>query len=131
MLWGAKAPPYERVSVTADRDSSEYMLAVIEKVFLDGCFPFSVEQLQDDAGPYFTLVSHHNGRLDYIHTIEEWRRQLRHVNLTMIRAYAKQLWHTFGDADLRYKFELLRRPYFAECFRQEVIDHERMVFGRQ
>jgi cyclopropane-fatty-acyl-phospholipid synthase len=107
------------------------MFGVIEKVFPDSCYPMSLEQLERAAAPYFKLISHNNGRLDYVVTTEEFRRRVRRLTLKKAPVYAKLLLQAFRERDLRYKLELLRFPYYSECFRLNLMDHERMLFERR
>jgi cyclopropane-fatty-acyl-phospholipid synthase len=128
MLWAARTPAYRTVSLRAPLGSAEYIFAVIEQIFPDSCFPQSVEQLRRTAEPYFRLVTHSNGRLDYVETIEVWRRRLRRLTPPKAWIFARLFASALRERDLRVKLELLARPYFSECFRRELMDHERMVF---
>ena len=128
MLWSSKTPEFETHSLRAPKNSTEYMFAVIEKIFPDSCFPLSIEQLKGAADPHFSLVMSTNGRLDYVQTIEAWRRQLQRPTLRKAWIYLKLFGSALRQRDARVKLELLARPYFSECFRRELMDHERIVF---
>lgn len=129
-LWGRNTPRYETISLDKRRGSDEYMLASIEKMFPNSCLPIGAEQLERAAQPYFQLVSHKNGRLDYVYLMEEWRRRLWKMNGSKLRVYLKMARRAFVDRDFFYKSEVIRRSYYSECFRREVMDSERMVFEK-
>jgi cyclopropane-fatty-acyl-phospholipid synthase len=131
VLWGERVPRYEAISVRASKGSDEYIIAAFEKLFVDSCLPFSREQLERVAGPYFTLDSHRNGRLDYIITIEEWRRRVWEPRAAKLWIYCKMARRALMDRDFWYELESARRAYWAECFRRHLMDHERMVFEKR
>jgi len=130
MLWGANAPPYEKVTVKAPKGSDEYILAAIEKLFPDSCLPFSKEQLARVASPYFEFIAHKNGRLEYPYAIEEWCRRLRKMNPSKLLVYLKMGRRAFQDRDFRYQLESARFAYYAECFRRNLMDHERLFYEK-
>lgn len=131
VLWGERVPPYESISIRASKGSDEYIIAAFEKVFQDSCLPFSLEQLERVASPYFTLNSHLNGRRDYILTIEEWRRRVWALNASKLWVYLKMGKRALTDRDFWYELESSRRAYWAECFRRRLMDHERIVFEKR
>jgi cyclopropane-fatty-acyl-phospholipid synthase len=131
VLWGQSVPPYSRVSVRAPFGSDEYLLAAFETLFRDSCLPFSVEQIERIGDPYFRLVSRMNGREDYILTIEAWCRRLWRLKPSTLPVFLKMGIRALTHRDFRYQFESARRAYWAECFRRQLMDHERIVFERK
>jgi cyclopropane-fatty-acyl-phospholipid synthase len=130
MLWTEKTPDYETISLAAPKDTPEYMFAVIERVLPDSCFPMSLGQLERTSSPYFVMVSHENGRLDYVETLEVWRRRMRKLYISKAWLYARLVRQALKEHELRSKWAMINRPYFSECFRLGLMDHERIVFEK-
>lgn len=140
MMFGKSAPALERVSLRAPRGSDEYITAVAGAFFPGSCLPFGEGHILRVAAPYFEQVSHNNGRLDYLHTIEEWSKlwnftfsNLKNprVRVARTRAVTKLVPRFLLDGDFRRRTEFLRKGYDKECFRREIIDHQRMVFQKR
>jgi len=131
MLWGKNAPSYNDVSVHAKKGSSEYILAVMETLFPDSCLPFSLDQLERDASPYFELIENCNGRLEYPYAIEDWCRRLRRLNARKLWIYLKMGRRLTLGRTFLYQLESARNAYNAECFRREIMNHERMFFEKR
>jgi cyclopropane-fatty-acyl-phospholipid synthase len=92
------------------------------------------------AAPYFEQVSHNNGRLDYLQTIEAWSKlwnftfsnfKYPHLRFSRLFAVAKLVPRFLADTSFRRRTEFLRKGYDKECFRREIIDHQRMVFEKK
>ena len=130
MVWGRNAVPYEAVSLRAPKDSDEYLLALLEKLYPGSWLPDGAEQIVRDAEG-FRLVSANSGRQDYIATMNEWgrrnmrRRALRNPAL-LLRLSARYA----VSRDFRYQVECLARACNRTCFEREIMDHQRMVFER-
>jgi cyclopropane-fatty-acyl-phospholipid synthase len=140
MMLGRNAPPCRSISWQAEPGSNEYIGAVASAFFPGSWLPAGEEQIVAVAAPYFKQISHNNGRLDYIHTIEEWSKvwnftwsNLRNPHRRWLRvaAVGKLVPRFAFDPDFRRRTEFLRRGYDKECFRRELIDHQRMVFERK
>ena len=130
MLWGKNAPALSDVSLEAEPGSNAYILAVLGKYYPGSWLPHGEEAVIRAAAPYFSLVSKKNGRLDYIETLNRfgvvWDASPRKVLLAV-----KLLPSFVLDRDFRYKVESLRNGYNKECFKREVMDHQRMVFEKR
>jgi cyclopropane-fatty-acyl-phospholipid synthase len=140
MLWGKNAPDYQNVSLQAKKGSNEYIVAVVTKFYPGSWLPYGEEQILRVALPYFEQISHNNGRLDYIETIEQWDKawnfslsnlSFPYFSFAKLVAMSKLIPRFLTDRDFRYKMELLRGSYNKECFQREIIDHQRMVFQRR
>lgn len=139
-MWGKNAPECSRISIQAEKGSNEYLVAIIEKFYPGSWLP-TEEQILRVAQPYFELISDNNGRLDYIETMEQWDRIWNWANtgkflssnlsLPKLLAVSKLLPRVLTDRDFRYKLEMLRASYHKECFRREIMDHQRMVFQKR
>jgi cyclopropane-fatty-acyl-phospholipid synthase len=140
MMWGKNAPPYQAISLEAEKGSNEYILALFGKFFPGSWLPSGEEQILRIAAPYFKLISDNNGRLDYIETMEQWGRlwnftlsNFTYPNFSFpkLLAVAKLLPRFFTDKDFRFRMELLRNGYDKEVFKREILDHQRMVFEKK
>jgi cyclopropane-fatty-acyl-phospholipid synthase len=129
MLWGKNAPLPESISVRAKMGSNAYIVAVLEKLWPGSWLPSNEHQVIECAKPFFSLVSLKNGRLDYIETMGQWNRVWR-VNYAKIFPAVKTLAYIFRDKTFHYKLQALAFSYNRECFRREIMDHQRMVFEK-
>ena len=73
MTFGPRMIPVETIDIDADRDSDEFIVALMEAQFPGSFLPFGEEQVVRCAAPHFDHVSSVSGRLDYIETIARWR----------------------------------------------------------
>jgi cyclopropane-fatty-acyl-phospholipid synthase len=140
MLFGKNAPEYQDISLQAKQGSNEYIAAITKEFFPGSWLPFGEEHTLRVAAPYFEQISHNNGRLDYIHTIEEWSKlwnftfsnfKYPHARFSRFLVVAKLVPRFLMDKDFRRRTEFLRKDYDKECFRREIIDHQRMVFQKK
>jgi cyclopropane-fatty-acyl-phospholipid synthase len=141
MMWGKHVPECSRLSLQAQKDSNEYLLAVIEKFYPGSWLPYGEEQILRVADPYFELISDNNGRLDYIETMEQWDRiwnwqkawrfLFSQRSLPRLFAVCKLFPRYVLDRDFRYKMEMFRGSYNKECLKREVMDHQRLVFQKR
>jgi cyclopropane-fatty-acyl-phospholipid synthase len=129
MLWGPKAPRYEEISLQAPRGSNEYILAMLEKFYPGSFLPWE-DQIVRVAAPYFSVVSRNNGRLDYIETMDQWGKRMLIPSLAKARVALRTVGRAVHDRELRYKLRSLLGGFNRECFKREVMDHQRMVFER-
>ncbi len=140
MMWGKNAPEYSKISLTAEKGSNEYIIAVLGKFFPGSWLPFGEEHILRTASPYFELISDNNGRMDYIETMEQWGKvwnftfsNFKIPNFSFPRALAvsKVVPRYLIDKEFRSRMELLRNGYDKECFRRELLDHQRMVLQKK
>ena len=129
MMWGRNAPSPHAISLKATRGSDEYVVAVLKKFYPGSWLPSGMEQIVACAHPYLRLISAKNGRLDYIETMNQWGRTWRFTARKLLPGL-KSLRYVLIDRDFRYKLETLVRNYNQECFKREIMDHQRMVFEK-
>jgi cyclopropane-fatty-acyl-phospholipid synthase len=128
MVWGSNAKPYAAISLKAPKDSDEYLLALMEKLYPGSWLPDGADQIARDAEG-FRLVSADSGRRDYIETMKEWG--LRDMRRTALRnpVLLVQLSARYAlSRDFRYQVECLARACNRTCFERKIMDHVRMVF---
>lgn len=140
MMLGRNAPALQNLSLQAQKGSNEYIAAIAKEFFPGSWLPFGEEHILRVAAPYFEQISHNNGRLDYIHTIEEWSKlwnftfsNFKNPDARLARSLvvAKLVPRFLMDGNFRRRTEFLRKGYDKECFRREIIDHQRMVFQKK
>lgn len=140
MMLGQHAPDLQAISLLAEKGSNEYIAAIAKEFFPGSWLPLGEDQIVRVAAPYFEQISHNNGRLDYIHTIEEWSKlwnftfanfKQPQARLARLRVVAKLVPRFLTDAGFRRRTEFLRKGYDLDCFRREIIDHQRMVFQKK
>ncbi len=130
MMWGINTPKFEDISLKARKGSNEYILAVLRKLYPGSWLPSGEEQILRCADPFFNVISLNNGRQDYIETMKEWNRVWK-LSFSQIFIMLKMLKYFLVDKDFRYKLEALVGSYNYECFKREVMDHQRIIFGRR
>jgi len=129
MLWGKNAPHQQDISLHAKRGSNEYVVAVLKKFYPGSWLPLSEEQIIGCAKPWFEVVSLKNGRLDYIETMGRWNI-MKGFNFAKLLAMIKTSRYFFVDRNFRYKLQSFLFSYNCECFKREIMDHQRMVFQK-
>jgi len=73
--------PLEAFDINAPKESNEYLMALIMNEFPGSWLPYGKEQIIRNASLYFNLVTEHSGKLDYIETINVWRKRLKSFGL--------------------------------------------------
>jgi cyclopropane-fatty-acyl-phospholipid synthase len=129
MTWGKNAPPVDEISLTADKNSNQYIVALTEKFYPGSWLPSGEGQIIECARRYFRYVASSSGRLDYMETIQRWNARLkltRSITLAMLRT----LRYFALDRNFRFKLMSLLRGCQYECFEREIMNHHRMVFER-
>jgi cyclopropane-fatty-acyl-phospholipid synthase len=129
MTWGKNAPSIDEISLTADKSSNQYIVALTEKFYPGSWLPSGEGQIIDCARPYFRFVSSNSGRLDYMETIKRWNARLR-LTFSISIAMLRTLRYFAIDRNFRFKLMSLLRGCQYECFKREIMDHHRMVFER-
>ncbi len=129
MVFGRNMIPAEEVGIDAPRESDAWYLALLERQFPGSFLPFGKEQIVRTAAPSFRLVSSVSGRLDYIETIQRWRRRFAapslRKNLMKLRLVPR--WLTSADFRLAFTSGVSSNRV---CFERELLDHYRLVFEK-
>lgn len=129
MTWGKAAPKPGDISLKADKNSNQYIVALTEKFYPGSWLPYGEGQIIDCASPCFTIISSNSGRLDYLETIRRWNQRLKptfSISVAMLRT----LPYFLIDPNFRFKLMSLARGCQYECFEREIMDHQRMVFEK-
>jgi cyclopropane-fatty-acyl-phospholipid synthase len=129
MVFGRNMIPAEEVDIAAPRESDAWYLALLERQFPGSFLPFGKEQIVRTAAPSFRLVSSVSGRLDYIETIERWRRRFAEPSLrkNLMKLRLVPRWLTSSDFRLAFTSGVSSNRV---CFERELLDHYRLVFEK-
>jgi len=127
MTWGRYVPDPRTISLAARPGSDEYLLAVLRCFYPGSWLPSGSDQIRIAAEPFFEVVSANSGRLDYIETMTQWGSRLGAFRLAKLPAFARLVGWYLRDPNARRRIESLRGSYNRECFRRQVMDHQRIV----
>ena len=131
MMWGKRVPKLNEPDVNAPKLSDAWVLGHLAKYFPGSWLPNGLEHIEKCASPYFKLVSENNGRLDYIHTMNEWGKALNKFRFKKILPVLKLVPRYLTDKEFRYKITSLRYSCNRKCFEREIMSHQRMVFEKK
>jgi cyclopropane-fatty-acyl-phospholipid synthase len=129
MTWGRNAPCVAEITLTADKTSNQYIVALTEKFYPGSWLPRDEVQILDCARPYFRIISSNSGRLDYMETIDRWTQRLRLTRSNSIALF-RTLRYLLVDRNFRFKLMSLIRGCQHECFKREIMDHRRIVLEK-
>jgi len=135
MVFGRNMIPAERIDMEAlrgvpQRDSDEWLIALLGRQFPGSWLPFGQEQVVACADPHFRLVSSVSGRTDYIETIRQWNARIgaRSVRKTLLKLRLLPRWLTSADFRLAFTSGVSANKV---CFERELLDHYRLVLEKQ
>lgn len=129
MVFGKNMPLLERVSSDSPKGSDEYLMHLLEKMWLDSWLPYGQEAVTRNAEG-FKLVASSNGRKDYLQTIAEWANHDNGWNLQRIWAKAKLIPMFCTSQHFRDELKALQAHAQPEAFRREIFDHWRLTFEK-
>jgi len=129
MVFGRNMIPLEQVDVHAPRDSDAFVLALMERQFPGSWLPSGLAQIVRCAQPSFRLISSSNGRLDYIHTIEQWNARIgaRSLKKSLLKLRLVPRWLRSADFRLAFTSGVSANRV---CFERDLLDHYRLVFEK-
>lgn len=130
MVFGKNMLDYKDFDINADKSSTPYMLALMEKEFPGSWLPYGSEMVIRNTEPMFKLKSISSGRLDYIETLNQFQRNMRKFQLKKYLLYLSLLPRTLYDDKFRHMLAVLRYSPNQVCFKREVMDHFRFVFEK-
>lgn len=129
MVWN-KVPDIKKVSLNAPKDSDEYLLALLEKIYPGSWLPQGKEQIVKDARSRFKMLSANSGRLDYIQTMTEWPKGNRAYTPALIWARIKLIPRYLTDQEFRLQIESITSEANRKMFERSIMEHYRMVFEK-
>jgi cyclopropane-fatty-acyl-phospholipid synthase len=130
MVFGKGMIKLEDFDIHADKNSNEYLMALITNEFPGSWLPYGQEQIIQNAAPYFKLVTSHSGRLDYIETIKVWRHRLKSFGWQKYLAYLSLAPSLVYDEKMRNRLNNLKIAPIRVAFEREIWDHFRLVFEK-
>ena len=130
MVLGPNASPVDEVSLDAPRDSDAWYLALMKAQFPGSFLPLGQQQIVDSAASSFELVSGVSGRLDYIETIDQWRKRFAEPSFrkTLVKARLVPRYLTSRDFRLAFTSGVSANTV---CFERELMEHYRLVFEKR
>jgi cyclopropane-fatty-acyl-phospholipid synthase len=131
MLFGRKVPATAEISKNAPRGSDAWMVWLLEKTFPGSWLPYGEQHVLRTAAPYFDIISMKNGRLDYIETIGQWNKRMNSFSFRKLMKVLGFVRHFFTDKNFLYRLEGIVVGPNRECFKREILDHQRMVFAKK
>ena len=120
----------DRIDIHANKDSNEYLMALICNEFPGSWLPYGKEHLIRAAQPHFKLVNSHSGKLDYIETIKVWRRRLKKFGWKKYAAYLSLAPSLIYDPRMRNRLSNLKIAPIRVAFERGIWDHFRLVFEK-
>lgn len=130
MVFSKNMPPFEEISLDADKESNAYYMALMIAQFPGSWLPYGPEQVIRNAAPHFKLISQSSGRLDYIETIGQWRKRFRTFHAQKYALYASLLPRLLTNNSFRGLLSVFRKSPNRVCFQREIMDHYRLVFEK-
>jgi cyclopropane-fatty-acyl-phospholipid synthase len=130
MVFGKDMIDPDAIDIKADKDSNEYLMALVVNEFPGSWLPYGKEQIIKNAEPFFKLVNLHSGRLDYIETIKVWRKRLKSFGWEKYLAYLSLAPQVLYDPKMRNRLQNLKIAPIRVAFEREIWDHFRLVFEK-
>jgi len=123
--------PLEKFDINAPKESNEYLMALVMNEFPGSWLPYGKEQIIKNAEPYFSLVTEHSGKDDYVETIKVWRKRLKSFGLKKYIAYASLLPTFLTNTAMRRRLDNLKIAPIKVAFERGIWDHHRLVFEKK
>jgi len=131
MTFGRNMVDVKDMDINADKNSNEYITALLAKYFPGSWLPYGSEMIIRNAEPFFKLVNISSGRLDYIETTNQWRKRIWKFSIEKYLLFLRLLPEVFFNKDFRLKLEVLKSAANKKCFEREIMDHFRIVFEKK
>jgi len=130
MVFSENMIDYEDIDINADKKSDAYICALVVNEYPNSWLPHSIEQIIEDAKPYFKLINKSSGRLDYIETMKHWKRNFLKFNLKKYALFLSLIPFYVKDIKFRNRVAMLRTDANRICFERKMMDHFRIVFEK-
>ena len=130
MTFTENMPGPESFNIHADKNSTEYIFALTEKLFPGSWLPYGSEMIIRDAAPYFKVINISSGRLDYIETILKWRKMFRRFNAKKYALYLKLVFENISSKKFWHLIDVYKINPIRVCFERDVMNHYRIVFEK-
>jgi cyclopropane-fatty-acyl-phospholipid synthase len=130
MVFSKNMLKFEEIDINAHKGSAPHVLALMVKQFPGSWLPYGPEMVERNAAPNFKLISKSSGRLDYIETINQWRKKFRKFHLLKYSLYLSLIPRYITDQEFRHLVAIFRISPNQVCFKKEIMDHYRLVFEK-
>lgn len=130
MVFSKNMIPFEKFDINAPRGSVPYVCALQAKHHPNSWLPYGGEHIIRVAAPYFRVIDHNSGRLDYIETNRQWHKRITRFNLKKYLWFLSLIPKYLKDKEFRYQLDVLRHNPNRLCFELEIFDHSRLVFEK-
>jgi cyclopropane-fatty-acyl-phospholipid synthase len=130
MTFSKNMIPFEEIDINAKKGSTAHVLALMIEEFPGSWLPYGPEMVIRNSHPYFKLISKSSGRLDYIETINQWRKKFRKFNLKKYWLFASLLPKYLISSAFRKQVDIFTISPNKVCFEEESMDHFRLVFEK-
>jgi len=130
MVFGDGMIPLENIDINADKDSNEYLMALIINEFPGSWLPYGHDHVVHSAEPFFKLVNSHSGKNDYIETIKVWRKKLKSFEFRKYVAYLSLAPRLLYDSKMRNRYQNLKIAPIKVAFERGIWDHFRFLFKK-
>ena len=130
MTFSKNMIPFEEIDINAKKGSTSHVLALMIEEFPGSWLPYGPEMVIRNSNPYFKLISKSSGRLDYIETINQWRKKFRKFHLKKYWLFASLLPKYLVSKAFRKQVDIFTISPNKVCFEEESMDHFRLVFEK-
>ena len=130
MTFGKNMVDVKDLDINADKNSNEYLTALLVKYFPGSWLPYGSEMITRNAEPYFKVINISNGRHDYIETTNQWRKRVWKFSLEKYLLFLRLIPEVIFNKEFRLKLDVVRLAANKKCFEREVMDHFRIVFEK-
>lgn len=130
MVFSKNMIPLEDFDINAPKDSIPYICALQAKHHPNSWLPYGGEHIIRVAAPYFKMIHHSSGRLDFIETNRMWNKRFRKFNLKKYLWFFSLLPKFITNKEFRYQLDVLRLNPNRLCFETEIMDHSRLIFEK-
>ena len=131
MTFGENMIDFEDMDINAPQGTPPHLLALMVKQFPGSWLPYGNDMILNCAKPNFKLISSSSGRLDYIETINQWRKRFRKFNLKKYLLYLSLLPLYFTDKEFQHRVTVFKISPNKLCFEKGIMDHYRMVLEKK
>lgn len=130
MVFGKNMIAQEKFNINADKNSDEYICAVVSDFFPGSWLPYGSEMVTRNAEPLFKMINISSGRLDYIETTDQWVKKVWKFDLKKYLLFLRLLPQVIFKKEFRIKLNMLNDRANKKCFEREIMDHFRIVFEK-
>jgi len=130
MVFGRNMIDVRKVDLDAPDDSDAQICALLGRHFPGHWLPSGPEQVVGDAAPRFALVEKSSGRLDYIETLRQWRRNFMRFSVGKFLLYVSLAPKYLTNRAFRQRIGRVGVEANRLCFEREILDHYRLVFEK-